>query len=64
MGKPAQLTYDQLETVVSRFKNSCYRLKQSGDYPEVDTDYEIFSILLEMKWEAKKEEIQEGRRAD
>ena len=51
-----QLTYSQLTTVVSRFQTSRVRLKQSGDYPEEESDKEILNILIDMKYTAKKEE--------
>jgi len=53
---PTQLTYEQLTILESRFRDSCQRLKQTGDYPEEQTDKEIINQLIEMKFKAAKRE--------
>jgi len=51
-----QLTYEQLTVLESRFRISCRMLKQTGDYPEEQTDKEIINQLISMKFEAAKRE--------
>lgn len=51
-----KLTLKELTTLVSRFQTSCYRLKQTGDYPEEYEDKVLLRKLIDMKYDAQIEE--------
>lgn len=51
-----KLTLDEITTVISRFKSSVIKLKQSGDYPEREKDMVIMEKLLDIKFELMQEE--------
>lgn len=50
------LTYHELTTVVSRFQSSMRRLKKEKDYVEDKSDRIILDKLIDMKYDAGKEE--------
>lgn len=52
----SKLTFKELTTLVSRFQTSCYRLKETGDYPEKYEDKVILRKLIDMKFDAQHEE--------
>ena len=51
-----ELTLDELTILISRFQNSTYRLRKSGDYPERNSDNKILKKLIEMKWTTQRKE--------
>ena len=50
-----KLTVNELETLVSRFRSSCFRLRQSGDYPEEQFDEKLLKKLIGLLYDARKQ---------
>ena len=45
--KPIQFDYEEVRVLTSSFMNACFRLRQSGDYPEKERDNLITNKLLD-----------------
>ena len=45
------LTYDEWQRVISRFKSSMIRLRQSNDYPEHKEDERILRKMFDLQFD-------------
>ena len=55
-----KLTYEDLTTIISRFRSSMYKLETSGDYPEKAKDKRILRKLTDLQWKQRTEQEKKG----